>query len=327
MPRRRLRVGNDCAGILAPLFALDALGVPYDHVFASEIDRQARRAIQANKPPRVLYGDMRTRDAASVPRVDLYFCGFPCVPFSRAGKEEGFAGKGGDVFFHVLEYIRRRRPTVFVLENVAALMTHRNGRTFEVMDRHLRGLGSYDTEYLTLDTQDYGLPQRRKRLYIVGRARRAATGRLRTPPASATRASLMDVIRLAGGDRVTPATAPSLYRLSPSKRDPGKFADLRRKFGVRDLRRHPIVALLGQGRSYVTSGYGVVPTLQRRCDFFVTSLGREISAREALALQGFPPSFKVVCSKAQTYRQAGNAMSVNVVRALLAEVLRCTRLP
>lgn len=320
-------MGNDCAGILSPLFALDRLAVPYVHAFASELDKFATKAILANKPPTVLYKDMRTRDVAQTPRVDLYCCGFPCIPFSRAGNEQGFEHETGDLFFHALRYIRARTPTVFVLENVRGLCTHDKGRTYRRIKEALGSVrGAYDIRHFLLDTQDYGLPQRRKRLYIVGRLRRACRAELRRPPTRAKRPSLMDVIRSTGGDRITRENSPTLYYLSPCKRDPNKFADLRKRYGVADLAQHPIAALLGKRRDFVCSGYDLLPTLQRRCDFYITSLGREITPREALAFQGFPMEFKIVCSNIQTYKQAGNAMSLNVLEALFAAIMKTTDL-
>ncbi len=125
-----LRVGTDCSGMEAPIQALRNLGVSFTHVFSSDTDEKVRRTIRANYPPEILYRDITKRDVSKVPSVDLYLAGFPCQPFSYAGKKQGFqdSQNRGTVFFKILEYIRKKRPKVFVLENVKGITTLGNGK-------------------------------------------------------------------------------------------------------------------------------------------------------------------------------------------------------
>ena len=126
-----------------PILALEHFGIPYRHVFASEVDNTARRFILGNFTPERMYGDIRERDNSRVPHVDLYVVGFPCQPFSTAGKRQGTddpAGRG-DVVWSVLDYIEKREPTVFVLENAPGLRSVKGGRRSWTSSHDLRALG------------------------------------------------------------------------------------------------------------------------------------------------------------------------------------------
>merc|ERR1719331_2667666 len=120
-----LKIATDCSGMEAPIQAIrNLLGDNYKHVFSCDINEHARATIRANFPHGTMYEDLTKRDNAQVPKVDLYIAGFPCQPFSSAGLQQGFKDtKGrGEIFFHVLDFLDKNRPKVFVLENVSGLV-------------------------------------------------------------------------------------------------------------------------------------------------------------------------------------------------------------
>ena len=125
-----IKVGTDCSGFEIPIIALEKSGVSYDHVFSSDMDPHVVKMIEANHSPRILYGDIRNRDVMQVPYVDLYVAGFPCQPFSVAGKKQGFWDEQGrgTLFFDIINYINEKRPKVFILENVRGLATINGGK-------------------------------------------------------------------------------------------------------------------------------------------------------------------------------------------------------
>ena len=139
----------------------------YQCVFASEIDDQLRSLYAANFG---IYpsGDIRKIDLSTVPSHDLLCAGFPCQPFSKAGKQAGLnCPDHGDLFYYVLRMLRIHRPKFFILENVPNLLRHAGGTTFALMERRLRRLG-YHVDAHVLSPHQFGVPQNRPRAYIVG---------------------------------------------------------------------------------------------------------------------------------------------------------------
>ena len=180
-----LKVGTDFSGIGSPETALKRLKIPYENVFACEIDKFAKESYLALYNPKTFYDDITTRNHSEVEQLDLYVAGFPCQSFSYAGKRKGFADETrGTLFFDVAEFIRINQPKCFVLENVRGLVSHDKGRTFQTITDILSngggsingqigfdtiedGLG-YHIYYKILNTKDFGIPQNRERIFIVG---------------------------------------------------------------------------------------------------------------------------------------------------------------
>jgi DNA (cytosine-5)-methyltransferase 1 len=179
-----MRLGTDFSGIGAPEMALKYLGINHESVFACEIDKYARQSFQQLHNPKTFYNDITKRNHKEVEQLDLYVAGFPCQSFSMAGKRKGFDEARGTLFFNVAEFIQINQPKVFVLENVKGLVNHNGGKTFQTIidilsngggtvngqmgiDNIDGGLG-YHIYYKVLNTRDYGIPQNRERIFIVG---------------------------------------------------------------------------------------------------------------------------------------------------------------
>ena len=167
-----LRVGTDCSGIDAPIQALMNLRIPFVHVFSNDTDVLCGETITANFHPKSLVvgpgADITKRDVSLMEPVDLYVCGFPCQPFSKLGARMGFEDPRGIVFFGCLTYIRHHRPRFVVLENVKTLLTIDESRTWNRIVSLLTELTDYHFSHSIMDTKDFGIPQSRRRLYIVG---------------------------------------------------------------------------------------------------------------------------------------------------------------
>ena len=136
------------------------------NVFSSEWDRYARQMYEVNfgeKP----FGDINDIDPSDIPDHDILLAGFPCQPFSIAGKGLGFEDTRGTLFFNIAEILKNKQPKAFLLENVKRLTTHDSGRTFRIILETLKQLG-YTVYFKVLNTLDFGLPQKRERIYIVG---------------------------------------------------------------------------------------------------------------------------------------------------------------
>ena len=179
-----MKLGTDFSGIGSPESALKRLGLEVDEVFACEIDKYARKSFNELHNPSTMYEDVTTRNHSEVPQLDLYVAGFPCQSFSLAGKRGGFEDTRGTLFFNVAEFIKENQPKCFILENVKGLLSHDNGRTYQTitdvltngggtlngqigLDSIDNGLG-YHVYAKVLNSKDYGIPQNRERIFLVG---------------------------------------------------------------------------------------------------------------------------------------------------------------
>jgi len=136
-------------------------------VFNSEIKPYAVKVLKDNHPAETITGDITKVKASSIPDFDILCAGFPCQAFSSAGKRQGFADTRGTLFFEVERILKEKRPQGFILENVEGLVNHDGGRTLAVITDRLTRLG-YHFSYRILNSKDFGVPQERKRIYIVG---------------------------------------------------------------------------------------------------------------------------------------------------------------
>ena len=144
--------------------ALESYGIESQCILSSEIDEKACETYELN------YHEYPQGDICKIDEIapfDLLMAGFPCQPFSYAGKRQGFGDTRGTLFFEVERLLEKYKPKAFLLENVRGLYTHDKGRTFQTIMDHLHALG-YGTYDLLLNSSDFGVPQNRVRLYILG---------------------------------------------------------------------------------------------------------------------------------------------------------------
>jgi DNA (cytosine-5)-methyltransferase 1 len=319
-----LRIGTDCSGIEAPVMALQLLKVEHRHVFSTEIDPHARQSIRANYTPEIEYTDVFDRNVDALPDMDIYVCGFPCQSFSamNASGQAGFneKNKRGVIFFNCIDVICVKQPVIFILENVKNLQSHDKGNTIKVIQSYLDSLSDlYLIEHQVLNAKKYdGGLQNRERLYIVGvrldclvTNHDQATG-LFPPQPPLPNVPISSVFM----DDAYPNTTLTKHKLQLLKELQAKGFDL-----DDDL----IVNLNVSGGS---SGFPVhampdcCPCLLANSTFYITSKQRNMRAREALRIQGFPDSFKQVVSERQMLKQTGNSMCIPILKALYIHLFR-----
>lgn len=185
----KLKVGTWFTGIGAPEQAIKELGIPHRNVMAAEWDKYATKTYLANFAPEQMFGDVKKIDCASIEPLDLFIAGPPCQSFSISGKRLGFDDVRGTLFFNCAEFIHINQPKYFILENVKGLLSHdkpkgsksKHGRTFstilnllartvnyqETMFPYDDNLG-YNIHYKVLNSKNYGVPQNRERVFIIG---------------------------------------------------------------------------------------------------------------------------------------------------------------
>jgi DNA (cytosine-5)-methyltransferase 1 len=147
--------------------ACNEVGVKSECVFTSEIKGHAISVYKDNFPNSEVSGDITKIDPLSIPDFDFLLAGFPCQPFSSAGKRNGFLDERGGLFFTIHKILEIKKPVGFLLENVDGLASHDHGNTLRVIVSKLENL-NYQVSWKILDASDFGVPQKRKRIYIVG---------------------------------------------------------------------------------------------------------------------------------------------------------------
>jgi DNA (cytosine-5)-methyltransferase 1 len=185
-----LRIGTDCSGIEAPVQALQQLKIPFKHVFSCEKDSYAVKSIKANYTPEKMYTDITKRKHALLPDMDVYVCGFPCQPFSLMGNKMGTDDARSNIMYQCIKVIQKKLPKVFILENVKNFKFIQNGQPFQYLINELTKIkattcgadacnasacgadacnaSAYNIYHDILNTKDYGIPQNRERIFIIG---------------------------------------------------------------------------------------------------------------------------------------------------------------
>jgi len=266
-------------------------------VFASDIDEHARQAYQHNYGL-LPHGDITQVKASDVPDHDVLFAGFPCQPFSIIGAGKGFDDPRGTLFFEILRIAKAKKPQVLVLENVRQLATRDNGDTINSIQAALESIG-YTVEWKILNALDFGLPQKRDRVIII-----ASRKKLNFQwPTSLPRAKLKDVLEKKPGSKhfVSAAIRQRCAREHVAPYKPMIWHT--NKSG--NISSHPHSCALRANASY---------------NYLLVDGKRRLTPREMLRLQGFPEEFEIVCSDCQTRKQAGNAVPVPMVEAVITEV-------
>ena len=277
-------------------------------VFSSEWDKFAQQTYEANfgeKP----HGDITQIPSSVIPRHDILIAGFPCQPFSHAGLKRGFLDTRGTLFFDVARIINDRKPSLVLLENVKGFTSHDKGKTFATVIAALDELG-YNTSSKVLNASDFGLPQNRERIFIVGVNRRKIRGvDFKFPKPPKTPVKVGDILE---------RRVDAKYVLSNKLWSGHK----------RRLREHRERGN-GFGYSLFTPSSPRTSTISARyykdgSEILIATSGnpRKITPREAARLQGFPESFIIPVSDTQAYKQFGNSVAVNVVSAIAKEMLK-----
>lgn len=163
--KNRLKFADLCAGIGGFHIALSNVGMKCS--IACEIDKYARQTYIANHNVNNFETDLLKINSKNLPYFDVLCAGFPCQPFSQAGLKLGFLDERSNIFIKILEIIDEKKPKAFFLENVRHILKHDDGRTFQFIKQSLEWLG-YSFQYFSIKASDYGLPQNRPRVFIIG---------------------------------------------------------------------------------------------------------------------------------------------------------------
>lgn len=296
-------------------------------VFTSEWDKHSQKTYLANFGD-MPHGDITKINAADIPQFDILTAGFPCQPFSSIGQRQGFKHKTqGTLFFDVARILEHHRPRAFLLENVAGLVTHDKGRTLQTILDVLYEL-RYDVWYKVLDAADYGVPQHRERIYIVG----MRVNGNREP----VRPTDTDLPLLASASK----HADRFSWPKPRKKHVGVGKFIETNVEGYEISKHLQKVYMykhDDGRPQIVDPKSDFPVktlvacyhkIQRLTGTFVkdgpTGL-RLLTATECKAIMGFPPEFRIPVSRTQMYRQMGNSVAVPVIEAIARNLTAAIR--
>lgn len=287
----------------------------FNVVWANDFDKYAVETYRKNVGNNIVCGDIRI-EKDNIPSHDILVGGFPCQPFSTLGKLKGFDDEGrGDLFFVIKEILKKHNTKVVVLENVKNLINHDNGKTFERMKHELNEIG-YSCYCKVLNTADFGIPQRRNRVFIVAFNREFFHEKeFEFPKPIPLKTKTQDLLD----------------------------EDVEEKYFISNKM---IGTILGKG----TKGYIVKPTINQEISKTLTATMhkmhrasqdnyftdkrnhkkycggnksdlRKLTPNECRRLQGFPSDWSQVVSDTQAYKQFGNAVTVDVVYNLAKNLM------
>ncbi len=278
-------------------------------VFSSEYDEDACTTYEANFGEHPS-GDITKIDATSIPDFDILLGGFPCQAFSIIGKKEGFANETcGTLFFDIERILSVKKPLAFMLENVRNLTAHDNGNTFRVIKEHLSALG-YHVHTKVLNALDYGVPQNRERIFIVG---------------------FLDDVKFKFPDPVPVEERKTLVDILEKNVD--------RKYYVRDEIRisrlerlkdknypKPYISHENMAGSITPHPYSSALRAGASANYILINDERRPTEREMLRIQGFPDTYKIVLPYSKVKKQCGNSVAVPVIKAIAVEMIKALKL-
>lgn len=300
-----MTVAGDCSGIETPLMALDNMNIKYNHVFSSDIDKSSKLFIENNFKPKYFFNDIKTRNNDLFKKsIDMYIAGFPCQTFSTLGTNAGFNDKDkGTVFFYVYDFIKQNKPKIFILENVKNLKSHDKGNTFKIIMDLLSKLDIYNVFSDILSTEDYGIPQSRKRLYIVGIRKDVQKQPFTFPKPVNYILTFDDFID------------HNVSRLPLQGREPKNLIDAINKYKLNESDKWILNLDFSRIDWFSIGRMNVCPCLTTKCDFYITYLKGKLLPDEALKFQGINVEQYdwTGISDSKKYKFAGNCMSVNVL--------------
>ena len=275
-------------------------------VFSSEWDKAAQISYSYNFGE-VPFGDITKINSDSIPKHDVLLAGFPCQAFSIIGKMKGFADTRGTMFFEVARILQHHQPKAILLENVKQLVSHDGGKTFKVILDTLAELG-YSVKWKILNALDFGLPQKRERVIIVGFKSAAACEQFNFDfePIAYNLASVLE------DDKNVDSSlfASDMILDKRRKRVEGKnvfYPSVWHENKSGNISILPYACALRTGASY---------------NYLLINGYRRPSSRELLRFQGFPEKFKIEVSHQEIRRQTGNSVAVPMIRAVAKKIIQ-----
>lgn len=319
--KQKLKFIDFCSGIGAGRVGLELNGMQC--IAHSEIDPNPDLTYQLFFNDNNNLGDLTKIEIDKLPDFDVMLAGFPCQAFSIVGKREGFEDKRGQIIYYLVDILIQKNISYFILENVKGLVNHNKGETLKSILSLLDQAG-YDVYYKVLDSQFYGVPQMRERVYFVGIRKDISHSKYEFPePVSSQPIScyLNDCREYDFDDN-----SPTFKKYLENKYNKGKYKlseIIKDDYNIIDWRQSDLRVYPNKIPTLRTGRHGILYTKNGKI--------RKLSGYEALLLQGFPAEIaqKVIDKKIPENKilsQAGNAMTVTVIQKLAEQLLKSLEL-
>ncbi len=302
------------AGIGGFRLGLDYVGA--ECVFSSESNKSAQLIYRKNfgEMPQ---GDISKIEASAIPGHDILCAGFPCQSFSISGKQKGFDDVRGTLFFEIARIVEHHQPKMLLLENVKNFEKHDNGNTLYTVKSILDNLG-YNIYHQILNASDFGLPQSRKRIFIVGFRKDLKLNIFNFP----TPKNIETILK----DKLISTKEANKYIINRAD------TFFKTNYHISEKASIPIrigyINKGGQGeRIYHENGHAITLSAHgggvgaKTGLYYINGCVRKLAPRECARLQGFPDTFEIDTSDNQAWQQFGNAVPVNIVKAIAEKMI------
>ena len=314
-----LKFMDFCAGIGGGKLGLADNGL--ECVAYSEIDKDAADTYKVfYGKTEQNYGDLMKIDTATLPDFDLMIGGFPCQTFSMVGKREGFADERGQVIFGLMKILKEKNVKYFILENVKGFVSHDNGNSLKTVLTEFDKLG-YDVSWKVLNSINFGVPQSRERIYLVGIRKDIPHKPIEWETHTRTRRTLKECLNGLHSEPV------SIYNKSwqnylNTPKNKGKFNEeelLKQDYLIIDRRNTDMRTYKGKTPTLRKGNHGLYYVYKKQL--------YKLNGYQGLMLQGFPKEYIAKAKRAKLnpnklLAQAGNAMTVNVVKSVCNSLLK-----
>ncbi len=301
------------AGIGGFRIALESLGAQC--VYSNEWDCAAQE-VYYNNFGDMPEGDITKVDEKTIPDHDILCAGFPCQAFSISGKQRGFEDSRGTLFFDVARIVREKKPKIVFMENVKNFASHDNGRTLEVVKSTMEDLG-YVFRQKVLNAVDYGVPQKRERIYMVCFRKDVDRGNFEFPKAVKLTRHVEDCLL---------EDKSLVQHLYINRRDIYYNNTEDNTYSNRSVRLGT-VNKGGQGeRIYSTKGIAITLSaygggvFAKTGGYLVDGKPRKLHPRECAHLMGYPDTYKLSSKDNQAYKQLGNSVVIDVLQYIAMEI-------
>lgn len=303
------------AGLGGFRIALESLGAKC--VYSNEWDKFAKEVYYNN------FGDIPDDDITKVderliPDHDILCAGFPCQSFSISGKQKGFDDDRGNLFFDIVRIIKYKKSKIIFMENVKNLVSHNNGKTLLTIKNEIQKLG-YSFYYKVLNATDYGIPQKRERIYIVCFRNDLNIKNFKFPEPIELIKHLEDL--LLEDNQIPQNFYINRDDIIIKNIEDNEYSNKSIKLGI--------VNKGGQGeRIYSTKGVAITLSaygggiFSKTGGYLIDGKYRKLMPRECARIMGYPDDFKIIDNKNQAYKQFGNSVVIDVLQYIAIQIAK-----